>query len=579
MGITVDSTLGAPDEPRAGSAERDGSWVRTVLAAVSVGAGVIHLAMVPSHAGGSTLEAVGFAAFGWAQILVGLWVALRRSPPALPALAAVHLAALGLWAWSRTAGLPFGAHPDEAAAVTAVDGLAAAFAAVGGLGACVLMVLPGLGRRAGSMGMAFAGAAVASALLGTSLALASPAARDHAATHEHADAATASLLGAGAESVAGHPHPTLEAAVDPSIGVVASAGAASAAGLDAHGHPATAAPAATVAVEDRCDVGFNPVAYWEETATAGIDTVGGSHGTAAGHDHAAVLRSIEGSADLDRLVAMTTADGAEGKDARIVVELAEVTDEVYAAWLAWLPTYTAAAHGTSVSADDNGGHGGHLGPQPWVAMTDQAECDRLAAELERSRAVALQYPTAADATAAGWYRVTGYVPGIAAHYMNFRLVDGTFDIDEPEMLLYDGDGPDANIVGVSHYLIHESDYEPTQGFTGPNDHFHRHIGLCVGTGGVIGDSATTEEECAAQGGRKQSASGGWMNHVWIVPGCESPWGMFSGASPLLDGSMRSVSGTDGGACAGSSVRDRYDLGGASVEQVQALLTTAGPAGT
>jgi hypothetical protein len=30
------------------------------------------------------------------------------------------------------------------------------------------------------------------------------------------------------------------------------------------------------------------------------------------------------------------------------------------------------------------------------------------------------------------------VPGIAAHYMNFSLVDRTFNVEEPEMLLYDG---------------------------------------------------------------------------------------------------------------------------------------------
>ncbi len=364
---------------------------------------------------------------------------------------------------------------------------------------------------------------------------------------------------------------------DPGIPTDAAASAAGVA-TDDHGH-VPAASGATVALEDRCDLGFNPLAYWEETSVAGIDTVGGSHSTAAGHDHSAALASIDGSDDLDRLIAMTTADGAEGKDARIVVELGKVSDDVYDNWLTWLPTYTSAAHGTSVSVDDNGGHGGHLGPQPWKAMTDQAECDRLAGELERTRAVALQYPTAADATAGGWFRVTGFVPGIAAHYMNFRLVDGTFDIDQPEMLLYDGDGPEANVVGVSYYLLHQSDYEPTQGFTGPNDHFHRHIGLCVGTGGVISDSATTEEECAAQGGRKQSSSGGWMNHVWIVPGCESPWGMFSGASPLLDGTMAATSGPGSGACAGSGVSERYDLGAASVEGVRALSSVDVPTGT
>jgi hypothetical protein len=37
---------------------------------------------------------------------------------------------------------------------------------------------------------------------------------------------------------------------------------------------------------------------------------------------------------------------------------------------------------------DNAGHGGHLGPQGWLAMVDQTQCDRLADELEVARATA-----------------------------------------------------------------------------------------------------------------------------------------------------------------------------------------------
>jgi hypothetical protein len=220
------------------------------------------------------------------------------------------------------------------------------------------------------------------------------------------------------------------------------------------------------------------------------------------------------------------------------------------------------AHGSSGSAsapDDNGGHGGHAGPTPWKAMVDQEQCVALAEELETARNAALALPTAADAMAAGYVRVTLYVPGIAAHYMNFAYVDGEFRVDQPEMVLYDGNGPDARVVGLSYYLLHAGDAEPTQGFTGDNDHYHRHVGLCTGPGGVIGDSSTTEEECARRGGRKANGSAGWMSHAWVVPGCESPWGLFSGASPLLDKALGEASGTNEGGCSASSGRDRYDL--------------------
>ena len=48
-----------------------------------------------------------------------------------------------------------------------------------------------------------------------------------------------------------------------------------------------------------------------------------------------------------------------------------------------------------------------------------------------------------------------------------------------------------------------------------------------------------------------------MSHAWVVPGCESPWGVFSAASPLLDDALGAEN--NGPGCAGSSVRDRYDL--------------------
>jgi hypothetical protein len=129
------------------------------------------------------------------------------------------------------------------------------------------------------------------------------------------------------------------------------------------------------------------------------------------------------------------------------------------------------------------------------------------------------------------------------------------------MILYDGNGPDARVVGLSYYIMQKGDAEPTQGFTGDNDHAHRHIGLCIKDGLVVGDSTTTPEQCEAQGGKKAGSSGvgGWMSHAWVVPGCESPWGVFSGASPVLDMQLAQQSGKDGGSCAGSKAKARYDL--------------------
>jgi hypothetical protein len=90
---------------------------------------VIHIAMVPAHAGGGLLEPLGFAAVAWFQLTVAAVVLAGRAERRLYQLAALgNLAVLGLWAWSRTAGLPVGSHAGGAEAVTGVDAAAAALA-------------------------------------------------------------------------------------------------------------------------------------------------------------------------------------------------------------------------------------------------------------------------------------------------------------------------------------------------------------------------------------------------------------------------------------------------------------------
>jgi len=178
-----------------------------------------------------------------------------------------------------------------------------------------------------------------------------------------------------------------------------------------------------------------------------------------------------------------------------------------------------------------GGHG-HRGPTIWYSIEDAATRAQLGAELAISRDAALALPTIADAEAAGYRAVTTYLPCIGAHYMNFRYVDGTFDPTKPEMLLYDGNGPDARIVGLSYYVITDDKTAP-EGFAGPNDPWHQHIGLCIKGGIVIGPERWSKERCEAAGGVKGDGSNAWMNHTWTVPGWESPWGVFSGEHPDL----------------------------------------------
>ena len=75
----------------------------------------------------------------------------------------------------------------------------------------------------------------------------------------------------------------------------------------------------------------------------------------------------------------------------------------------------------------------------------------------------------------------------------------------------------------------------TQGFAGPNDHWHRHSNTCVifAAGGIqvpfAADSDVTKAMCAAKGGTFMERTT-WMVHAWVVPGWESPQGVFSHAN-------------------------------------------------
>lgn len=534
--LTTDAPNPDHAEPSESAAGIHLGWA---VAGLSAAAGAIHFAMVPGHAGGSLVDPIGFAVVGWFQLLVAAAIIADRAGRNLYRVAVLgNLAVLGLWIWSRTAGLPVGSHKNVAEEWGTVDGITAVLE-VGLILLAVRILLAPASQRVAAGRVFPVLAAVAALGLATTAITSTDAAEHGGEGHAHGEDEVATAAG----------HDSLMQEIDAT----------------------------------RCDRQFNPPAYWEETAYLGIDTYQGGAMSAAdhgggdtgGHGHGGAAATTtttdpdptggRGSKGLDDLITFTdkAGSGAEVDAAVLVSELGEASDEDYAAWLWWLRnTGTVGGsheHASAAAPDDAGGHGGHVGPQPWIAMTDPEQCDQLSEELDLARETALSYPTPADAEAAGWSRVTGYVPGIAAHYMNFGHLDGEFAVDEPEMLLYDGDGPDASIVGLSYYIIHEGDAEPSQGFTGPNDHFHRHIGLCMKGAMVIGDSSTTAEECAARGGTKSENGSGWMNHVWIVPGCESPWGMFSGATPVLDGTISETSGEDGGACAGSGVRERYGL--------------------
>ena len=180
-----------------------------------------------------------------------------------------------------------------------------------------------------------------------------------------------------------------------------------------------------------------------------------------------------------------------------------------------------------VAAEEHGARG-QVVPNP-VSPTDQTT---LNAQLAAATQVAKTYPTVKDALAAGYAQSTPYVPCIGAHYTNYGLAVGGFNAAKPAELLYDGTKPDSKIVGLSYLVFHH--LSPPPGFAGSNDLWHQHNangGLCIKGGSVIGSEATTRQQCYNMGGHKTLLTDMWMLHAWVVPGWESPQGVFSHDNP------------------------------------------------
>lgn len=168
-----------------------------------------------------------------------------------------------------------------------------------------------------------------------------------------------------------------------------------------------------------------------------------------------------------------------------------------------------------------------------ISKTDRVELGR---QLVLAREVALQYPTVQDAEAAGLHRAGPFSPGLGAHYISYANAgsnpDGTMsddDIRRPLAWIYDGTHPDSRVAGL-FYMTPAAD---AAGFAGTNDTWHVHSDICLTTGAdgnvdapLGADRGATKAECDAVGGNLLEQTQ-YLVHVWVVPGYESPEGVFS----------------------------------------------------
>jgi hypothetical protein len=182
-----------------------------------------------------------------------------------------------------------------------------------------------------------------------------------------------------------------------------------------------------------------------------------------------------------------------------------------------------------LAADNPAASGAHshgdphvFGPASEVRLTPD-EASAFAGEWATARSAAAQFPTVAAAEAAGYVLSSVPAPGVGVHYVNWELISRPFDPARPSMLLYS----DGHLVGFSYWV--ESPTEPA-GFTGTNDHWHTHHGLCVVNGWVEREDVERAADCP---GTLLDGGNLWMLHAWVVPAYPNRWGQFALTNPML----------------------------------------------
>jgi hypothetical protein len=192
--------------------------------------------------------------------------------------------------------------------------------------------------------------------------------------------------------------------------------------------------------------------------------------------------------------------------------------------------------------------GTHKAPLSWD------DCKTESAAFDAAKAYALQWPTAADATAAGWRMATPYVPGMGTHHirggitpamlasptfdrMNPNLdsagLDDVFDPTTPEVLQFDGNTPAAKLVGFDYY-VRTSTGLPPAGFPGNNDWWHIHPWICFRTSdaSMIAFN-TTDANCSSINGINVNMSNYYMLHVWVLDDMTFEPDVFAGMIPCI----------------------------------------------
>ena len=192
--------------------------MRWLLAALSFGAGAVHLVMVPQHAQESLRMGLAFAVAGWFQIAFGAAMLAAPKRIWLWLAIAANLVFVATWAISRTVGLPGWTGAGGTETAQSADILCVVLEVAVVVGAVVLLAAPRMfehGTKPAFAGVAVVGVVV---LIGTTAVLASPSTATHvhgseddishdaASKHQHVAASTHQHAATAAVSADAHTH-------------------------------------------------------------------------------------------------------------------------------------------------------------------------------------------------------------------------------------------------------------------------------------------------------------------------------------------------------------------------------------
>ena len=139
----------------------------------------------------------------------------------------------------------------------------------------------------------------------------------------------------------------------------------------------------------------------------------------------------------------------------------------------------------------------------WTACDDDPSAPAVDRELGDVRTATTQYATLDAALAAGYADIDVVMQNMGHHYLNADLLDATFQVDAPEILVYAPDaGGTMRLVAVEYAVPFSLAEVAPEGFTGDAD---------------VWDSNETFEL--------------WTLHAWVHR--DNPDGVFASHNPTV----------------------------------------------